>query len=168
MSKITFKNELQMLSFSKYCYFLCLFNIFIRFKLYYISHFVFGFYFLKMLAWWLWIYWQFTPWNAQRACISTFHTSFLWPKKKDVSPVKYQCLHMYSEAHSYLTFQRLHFDFSSVSSIFNDYFLGYSNYEKYNTRRPSVVQSFIQLLLYLSVHLIRPNHHLFQICAFCL
>lgn len=157
-----------MLSFSKYCYFLCLFNIFIRFKLYYISHFVFGFYFLKMLAWWLWIYWQFTPWNAQRACISTFHTSFLWPKKKDVSPVKYQCLHMYSEAHSYLTFQRLHFDFSSVSSIFNDYFLGYSNYEKYNTRRPSVVQSFIQLLLYLSVHLIRPNHHLFQICAFCL
>ena len=157
-----------MLSFSKYCYFLCLFNIFIRFKLYYISHFVFGFYFLKMLAWWLWIYWQFTPWNAQRACISTFHTSFLWPKKKDVSPVKYQCLHMYSEAHSYLTFQRLHFDFSSVSSIFKDYFLGYSNYEKYNTRRPSVVQSFIQLLLYLSVHLIRPNHHLFQICAFCL
>lgn len=156
-----------MLSFSKYHYFLCLFNIFIRFKLYYISHFVFSFYILKILAQRLWKYWQFTPWNTQLVCIRTFHTSFLRPKKKDAPPGKYQCLYMYSEAHSYLTFQILHFVFSSVSSISNDYFLGYSHYEKYNTRRPSLVQGFIQWLLYLSVHLIRPNHYLFQICAFC-
>lgn len=140
--------------------FLCLFILFIWFKSYYIPNTIFSYYFLKMLAWWLLPYWQFTPWNWKPVCISTYHVSFLWQRRKVPSPIKgKECLYMGCETHSSLSFRGYIHPFFFLLHLQS--LMTISHVLKKRYQNPSLVLSFPSYFC-LSTHLIWFSQFLLQ------